>query len=59
MILEYIHEWMTEHPFVIEFVVLPNVSKLYSKVWDHVEEWYSNYKTHRYQDAMEKRQCDI
>ena len=59
MTLEYINEWMAVHPFLIEFVVLPIVSKLYSEVWDHAKKWYSNYKTHRYQNVLVKRQCDI
>lgn len=34
MLLEYITEWINEHPLLIEYVLNPCLGVLYSEAWD-------------------------
>lgn len=54
MLLEYITEWINEHPLLIEYVLNPCLGVLYSEAWDCLKQQYSNYKARRYQNALDK-----
>lgn len=55
MINEYIFEWIQNNPFLIEFLILPCVSIIYSEIWNYVKKWWSSYKTRRHQDVLVKK----
>lgn len=55
MLLEYITEWINEHPLLIEYVLNPCLGVLYSEAWDCLKQQYSNYKARRYQNALDKK----
>mgnify|MGYP001660658929 CR=1 len=47
--------WVANHlPYINEYFVTPCLGILYSKVWNHIEYRFSNYKTRRYQNALVK-----
>lgn len=53
-------QWLNDnHILLIEFFILPWVNIIYSELWSRMKKRFSNYKTRRYQNVLEKRRCDI
>ena len=59
-IMENYIQWLNDNHIIVDRVFYFTMGNIiYSEVWSRMKKRFSNYKTRRYQNVLEKRRCDI